>query len=64
MPNPSPTWELDGDGEIAYVEAVANRIEELHKLAVDRRFHGYEKLLAAWKLKEKLIDHPNSLNFF
>ena len=64
LPNPSPTWELDGNGEIAYVEAVANRIEELHKLAVDRRFHGYEKLLAAWKLKEKAIDHPNSLNFF
>ena len=64
LPNPSPTWELDGDGEITYVEVVANRIEELHKLAVDCRFHGYEKLLAAWKLKEKAIDHPNSLNYF
>ena len=58
LPIPSPTWELDSHGKADYMEAVSARIEELYQLAVNRRFHGYEKLLTAWKEKEKATEHP------
>jgi hypothetical protein len=47
------TSESDERLEVEYLDSITARLEELHRLAISRRFKGYQRLLQRFRHLEK-----------